>query len=180
MAIKAPRRLHSEERMACVASADSTPRPAGRFIRPYHCNNSEAGTNTHKRPWLSLLSRLIPAKLVMPGCCFPCPAPSRPPIPPIICLSVNDAFAMFQRGRHVGAKNVFLLPDGNGEFTRKMGMLVDQSNLGFGMRSWRSSMLVDLNGKEAQGPPSSFRAAEVLGCPTKSSECPSRDRLGAA
>ncbi|MBU6250514.1 MAG: peroxiredoxin [Cyanobacteria bacterium REEB417] len=61
----------------------------------------------------------------------------------IICVSVNDAFVMFQWGRHVGAKNVFLLPDGNGEFTRKMGMLVDKSNLGFGLRSWRYSMLVN-------------------------------------
>ncbi|HBE17703.1 MAG TPA: peroxiredoxin [Cyanobacteria bacterium UBA11149] len=61
----------------------------------------------------------------------------------IICLSVNDAFVMFQWGKHVGAKNVFLLPDGNGEFTRKMGMLVDKSNIGFGMRSWRYSMLVN-------------------------------------
>lgn len=61
----------------------------------------------------------------------------------IICLSVNDAFVMFQWGRHVGARNVFLLPDGNGEFTRKMGMLVEKSNVGFGLRSWRYSMLVD-------------------------------------
>ncbi len=61
----------------------------------------------------------------------------------IICVSVNDAFVMFQWGQKVGAKNVFLLPDGNAEFTRKMGMLVDKSNLGFGMRSWRYSMLVD-------------------------------------
>jgi len=61
----------------------------------------------------------------------------------IICISVNDAFVMFQWGKHVGASNVFLLPDGNGEFTRKMGMLVDKSNLGFGMRSWRYSMLVN-------------------------------------
>lgn len=61
----------------------------------------------------------------------------------IVCLSVNDAFVMFQWGKHVGAKNVFLLPDGNGEFTRKMGMLVDKANLGFGMRSWRYSMLVN-------------------------------------
>ena len=60
----------------------------------------------------------------------------------IICVSVNDAFVMFQWGKHIGAKNVFLLPDGNGEFTRKMGMLVDKSNLGFGYRSWRYSMLV--------------------------------------
>lgn len=61
----------------------------------------------------------------------------------IICLSVNDAFVMFQWGKQLGAQRVFLLPDGNGEFTRKMGMLVDKSNLGFGMRSWRYSMVVD-------------------------------------
>jgi peroxiredoxin len=61
----------------------------------------------------------------------------------IVCLSVNDAFVMFQWGKAIGAKNVFLLPDGNGEFSRKMGMLVDKSNLGFGMRSWRYSMLVN-------------------------------------
>ncbi|CAK6699639.1 MULTISPECIES: peroxiredoxin [unclassified Synechococcus] len=61
----------------------------------------------------------------------------------IVCISVNDAFVMFQWGRQVGANHVFLLPDGNGEFTRKMGMLVDKSNLGFGQRSWRYSMLVD-------------------------------------
>lgn len=64
----------------------------------------------------------------------------------IICISVNDAFVMFKWGKEVGAKNVFLLPDGNGEFSRKMGMLVDKANLGFGPRSWRYSMLVnDMN-----------------------------------
>jgi thioredoxin-dependent peroxiredoxin len=61
----------------------------------------------------------------------------------IICVSVNDAFVMFQWGKQVGNRNIFLLPDGNGEFTRKMGMLVDKSNVGFGMRSWRYSMLLD-------------------------------------
>ena len=61
----------------------------------------------------------------------------------IICVSVNDAFVMFQWGKQVGNENVSLLPDGNGEFTRKMGMLVDKSNVGFGMRSWRYSMLVN-------------------------------------
>lgn len=60
----------------------------------------------------------------------------------VVCLSVNDAFVMFQWGKAQGAKNIFLLPDGNGEFSRKMGMLVDKSNLGFGMRSWRYSMYV--------------------------------------
>jgi peroxiredoxin len=61
----------------------------------------------------------------------------------IICVSVNDAFVMFQWGKSVGNQNVHLLPDGSGEFTRKMGMLVDKSNIGFGMRSWRYSMVVD-------------------------------------
>mgnify|MGYP003959747709 FL=1 len=61
----------------------------------------------------------------------------------VVCLSVNDAFVMYQWGLSQKAKNVFLLPDGNGEFTRKMGMLVEKENLGFGMRSWRYSMLVD-------------------------------------
>jgi len=67
----------------------------------------------------------------------------------IICLSVNDAFVMYQWGLKLGRKNVFMLPDGNAEFTRKMGMLVDKSNLGFGMRSWRYSMHVE-NGEIKQ------------------------------
>ncbi|MEH6583560.1 MAG: peroxiredoxin [Halioglobus sp.] len=61
----------------------------------------------------------------------------------IICVSVNDAFVMFKWGKEQGNENIFLLPDGNGEFTRKMGMLVDKSNIGFGMRSWRYSMVVN-------------------------------------
>ncbi len=60
----------------------------------------------------------------------------------IICLSVNDAFVMHQWGKSQKAEKVFLLPDGNGEFSRKMGMLVDKENLGFGKRSWRYSMVV--------------------------------------
>jgi peroxiredoxin len=61
----------------------------------------------------------------------------------IVCVSVNDAFVMFQWGKSQNAKKVFLLPDGNGEFTRKMGMLVEKRNLGFGQRSWRYSMYVE-------------------------------------
>jgi len=61
----------------------------------------------------------------------------------IYCLSVNDAFVMYQWGQHQGVEKVKLLPDGSGEFTRKMGMLVHKDNLGFGMRSWRYSALID-------------------------------------
>ncbi|MGV2831418.1 redoxin family protein [Myxosarcina sp. GI1(2024)] len=61
----------------------------------------------------------------------------------VICLSVNDAFVMFQWAKAQGIEKVFMLPDGTGEFTRKMGMLVSKDNLGFGLRSWRYSMLVN-------------------------------------
>lgn len=61
----------------------------------------------------------------------------------IYCLSVNDAFVMFQWGKNLGAEKVKLLPDGNGEFTRGMDMLVSKANLGFGDRTWRYSMLVE-------------------------------------
>jgi len=60
----------------------------------------------------------------------------------IVCLSVNDAFVMNEWAKDQGAENVRLIPDGNGEFTEGMGLLVDKSDLGFGKRSWRYSMLV--------------------------------------
>ena len=60
----------------------------------------------------------------------------------IMCLSVNDAFVMFQWKKNLGVSKVFMLPDGNGDFSRGMGMLVKKNNLGFGDRSWRYSMHV--------------------------------------
>jgi len=63
----------------------------------------------------------------------------------IYCISVNDAFVMYQWGKHLGVDKVKLLPDGNGDFTRRMGMLIDKRHLGFGMRSWRYAMVVEDN-----------------------------------
>lgn len=60
----------------------------------------------------------------------------------IVCLSVNDAFVMNEWARDQKADNITFIPDGNGDFTRAMGMLVDKDDLGFGQRSWRYSMLV--------------------------------------
>lgn len=60
----------------------------------------------------------------------------------IVCISVNDAFVMNEWAKDQEAENIKLIPDGNGEFTEGMGMLVDKSDLGFGKRSWRYSMLV--------------------------------------
>ncbi len=61
----------------------------------------------------------------------------------IYCISVNDAFVMNQWGKSQNLENIKLIPDGSGEFTRKMGMLVCKDNLGFGMRSWRYGAIVD-------------------------------------
>jgi peroxiredoxin (alkyl hydroperoxide reductase subunit C) len=61
----------------------------------------------------------------------------------VICVSVNDAFVMFNWAKDLDVKKVFMLPDGNADFTRAMGMLVKKENLGFGSRSWRYSMYVE-------------------------------------
>jgi len=60
----------------------------------------------------------------------------------IICMSVNDAFVMNNWAIDQKAENITFLPDGNGDFTDGMGLLVDKEDLGFGKRSWRYSMLV--------------------------------------
>jgi len=61
----------------------------------------------------------------------------------VYCLSVNDTFTMNAWMNQMGVENVKSIPDGTGEFTRKMGMLVNKDNLGFGLRSWRYSMVVN-------------------------------------
>ena len=80
----------------------------------------------------------------------------------VYCLSVNDAFTMFQWGRHMQIRNVKLLPDGSGHFTRGMGMLVSKDNLGFGDRSWRYAMLVE-----------DGNIVKLFAEPGKQDECPS-------
>ncbi|MGZ5038032.1 MAG: glutathione peroxidase [Usitatibacter sp.] len=60
----------------------------------------------------------------------------------VVVVSVNDGFVMSEWQKDQDAPNVTFLPDGNGAFTAGMGMLVDKSDLGFGKRSWRYSMLV--------------------------------------
>lgn len=61
----------------------------------------------------------------------------------IICISVNDAFVMSEWRDEQKAFDITFLPDGNGDFSRGMGMLVLKDDLGFGERSWRYSMLVE-------------------------------------
>lgn len=60
----------------------------------------------------------------------------------VVCIAVNDPFVMAEWARSQESDKIFMLPDGNGAFTEQMGMLVDKSDLNFGKRSWRYSMLV--------------------------------------
>ena len=61
----------------------------------------------------------------------------------VYCISVNDAFVMNAWARDLGIQKVKMIPDGNGAFTRSLGMLVNKPVQGFGMRSWRYSALID-------------------------------------
>ena len=60
----------------------------------------------------------------------------------VVCVSVNDTFVMNAWSKDQEAENILMIPDGSGEFTDAMGMLVNKNDIGFGSRSWRYSMLV--------------------------------------
>ena len=61
----------------------------------------------------------------------------------IYCMSVNDSFVMNKWANSQNLQYVKVIPDGNGEFTEKMGMTCPFRNRGFGPRSWRYAMIVD-------------------------------------
>ena len=61
----------------------------------------------------------------------------------VYCLSVNDTFVMNSWFNAQEVSKVKAVPDGAGEFTRRLGFLVDKTNIGFGMRSWRYSMVIN-------------------------------------
>ena len=84
----------------------------------------------------------------------------------IICLSVNDPFVMAAWKEDQHAENIYFLPDGNGEFSAGMGLLVDKSDIGLGKRSWRYSMLVkdgviEKMFIEAEGPGDPFKVSDA-------------------
>ena len=84
----------------------------------------------------------------------------------IVCLAVNDPFVMETFQTEQKADNIDFLPDGNGEFSAGMGLLVDKSKAGMGQRSWRYSMLVK-NGLiekmfiEPEEPADSFKVSDA-------------------
>jgi len=87
----------------------------------------------------------------------------------VVCLSVNDTFVMNSWQEDQNAPDIKMIPDGNGEFSEKLGFLVDKSEIGFGKRTWRYSMHV-VDGeikkmfieKEVDGDPFDTSDAETM------------------
>lgn len=59
----------------------------------------------------------------------------------VYCIAVNDAFVMFQWAKSLHIRQVKMIPDGSGHFTRRMGMLINKDHRGMGYRSWRYAMV---------------------------------------
>ncbi len=87
----------------------------------------------------------------------------------ILCVSVNDSFVMNAWQQAENAPDITFVPDGNGQFTDKMGFLVGKEDLGFGKRSWRYAMVVNdgvieqfFIEKEVPGDPFSVSDADTV------------------
>jgi peroxiredoxin len=62
----------------------------------------------------------------------------------IACMAVNDTFVMDAWGKSSGAGDkVLMLADGNGDYTRALGLELDASGFGMGQRGQRFAMIVD-------------------------------------
>ena len=60
----------------------------------------------------------------------------------IACMSVNDAFVMHAWGKSAGADRILMLADGNGDFSRALGLEMDATAYGMGQRSQRFALIV--------------------------------------
>ena len=61
----------------------------------------------------------------------------------VYCLSINDSYVMNAWAANQKLEKVKVIPDGNGDFTDQVDMLVEKSDCGFGMRSWRYAAIVN-------------------------------------
>jgi peroxiredoxin len=61
----------------------------------------------------------------------------------IICLSVNDAFVMDAWGKQQNAEHIKMIADGSADFTDAMGLTLDLTGNGMGVRSQRYAMIVN-------------------------------------
>ena len=84
----------------------------------------------------------------------------------IVCLAVNDAFVMDAWGKDKNAEELMMVADGNGDFTKAMGLELDGSAFGLGSRSQRYALVAD-DGKITalnveQGPGYEVSSAESI------------------
>ena len=61
----------------------------------------------------------------------------------IACMSVNDAFVMGAWGKAQNAEEILMLADGNADFTKALGLVLDATGFGMGIRSQRFAMVVE-------------------------------------
>jgi len=61
----------------------------------------------------------------------------------VACISVNDVFVMNAWGSSANAENLVMLADGNGTYTGALGLEMDASGFGMGVRSKRFAMIID-------------------------------------
>ncbi|MDH4040438.1 MAG: peroxiredoxin [Gammaproteobacteria bacterium] len=84
----------------------------------------------------------------------------------IACMAVNDAFVMGAWGKAQNAEELLMLADGNGDFTKALGLELDGRGFGLGTRSQRFAMIVE-DGKVSQlnvepGPGVDVSSAETM------------------
>jgi len=73
----------------------------------------------------------------------------------IACMAVNDVFVMNAWGKSAGAESLLMLADGNGEFTRALGLELDATSFGMGHRSQRFALIAEdgvVTGLFVEGP----------------------------
>ncbi|MGB1157871.1 MAG: peroxiredoxin [Porticoccaceae bacterium] len=61
----------------------------------------------------------------------------------VACISVNDVFVMNAWGNSANAENLVMLADGNGAYVSALGLEMDASGFGMGVRSKRFAMIID-------------------------------------
>jgi peroxiredoxin len=61
----------------------------------------------------------------------------------VYCVSVNDSYVMNAWAHASNIQNVKMIPDGNGELTKALDMLVTKEAIGFGYRSWRYAAVIN-------------------------------------
>lgn len=61
----------------------------------------------------------------------------------VACMAVNDAFVMSAWGKSQNADGILMLADGNADFAKKLGLELDATKFGMGLRAQRFALVAD-------------------------------------